>query len=139
MKVKEIMTKDVFWIRPDTNLQEAASKMKELDTGVLPVCDGENICGMITDRDIAIRSTAQGQDPKNSKISDIMTPQVEFCHEEEDLEKIAQRMEAKRIRRLPVIGPEKKIVGIISLGDVVRRGESKVACEILEEVSEPTK
>jgi len=135
MKAKDVMTKDIVWITPQTSLREAADKMKANDTGALPICDGEKLTGMITDRDIVIRSIAQGKDPNNTPVSEAMSPEVDYCLEDEKISKIAHMMENKKIRRLPVVNQDKKLVGMISLGDLATRGESNFACEILEKVS----
>ncbi len=139
MKAKDVMTRNVTWITPQASLSEAADKMKTLDVGVLPVCDGQKLLGMLTDRDIVLRSTAEGKDPNSEKVTEVMSPEVEFCLEDEEINKIAHRMEKKKIRRLPVMDHNKKLVGIISLGDLSTRGGQKVACEILEKVSTPNK
>jgi len=139
MHAKDLMTKEIAWIVPQTSLREAAGKMKALDVGVLPVCDGQKLVGMLTDRDIVLRSTAEGKDPNSAKVTETMSSKVEFCLEDEDINKVAHRMEKNKIRRLPVIDYNKKLVGIISLGDLAIRGGQKVACEVLEKVSTPNK
>lgn len=135
MQAKDIMTKEVSWVNPKDSLHDAASKMKKLNVGVLPVCDGQKLVGIITDRDIVLGSTAEGNDPNTAMVSETMSSKVEYCLEDEDISEIARRMEKKKIRRLPVIGHNKKLVGIISLGDFATRGGQKAACEILEKVS----
>lgn len=139
MQAKDVMTKKVTWIMPQTLLRDAANKMKALDVGVLPVCDGQKLVGMLTDRDIVLRSTAEGKDPNSVKVAETMSSKVEFCLEDEDINKVAQRMEKNKIRRLPVIDDNKKLVGMISLGDLAVRGKQEVACEVLEKVSAPNK
>lgn len=139
LKVKDVMTKEAIWVTPQTSLREAANKMKTGDIGALPVCDGEKLIGFVTDRDIVIRSIAKGKDPNTVTISEVMSPEIDYCLENEDINKIAQRMERKKIRRLPVISHDKKLVGMISLGDLATRRAQKAACEILERVSAPNK
>lgn len=139
MTVKEIMTKGVETVRPDSLLEEAANKMKELNVGVLPVYDGKLMIGMLTDRDIVIRSVARGDDPKNTKVSDVMSREVMFCYEDQELSSVAEEMKRKKVRRIPVITRENKLAGMISLGDIAERGDRKLAEEALETISEPAK
>jgi CBS domain-containing protein len=138
MKVNEIITHDPEVIRPETALIEAAQKMKSMDIGILPVCDGDRLVGVITDRDIAVRGVAQGYDPKTARVQEVMTPEVIYCFDDEDVKEAAKKMEEKQVRRLPVLNREKRLVGIVSLGDLaVRTGKEKLAGEVLERVSEP--
>ena len=138
MKVNEIITHDPEVIRPETALIEAAQKMKSLDIGMLPVCDGDRLVGVITDRDITVRGVAQGNDPKTARVQEVMTPEVIYCFDDEDVKEAAKKMEEKQVRRLPVLNREKRLVGIVSLGDLaVRTGKEKLAGEVLERVSEP--
>ena len=138
MKVSEIITPNPEVIRPDAVLVEAAQRMNYLDIGMLPVCDGQRLVGMITDRDITVRGVAQGYDPKIACVRDVMTDEVLYCFEDEDVKEVAQKMEEKQVRRLPVLNRDKRLVGIVSLGDLaVRTGKEKLAGEVLERVSEP--
>jgi CBS domain-containing protein len=139
MNVNEIITRDAEVIRPDTVLVEAAQKMNAFDIGMLPVCDGDRLVGMVTDRDITVRGVAQGYDPKTARVRDVMTPEVIYCFDDEDVNEVAKKMEEKQVRRLPVLNRNKRLVGIISLGDLaVRSGREKLAGEILGRVSEPS-
>jgi CBS domain-containing protein len=139
MQLKDVMTRRVEVIRPDATLEEAAGKMKSLDVGSLPVCDGERLVGMITDRDITLRATAEGYLPGLTQVHKVMTEDVQWCYEDEGLESAAEVMERAQIRRLPVIDRSKRLVGIVSLGDLaVRANDQDLSGEILEEVSEPT-
>ncbi|MBE3119191.1 MAG: CBS domain-containing protein [Candidatus Atribacteria bacterium] len=138
MKVNEIITHDPEVIRPETALIEAAQKMKSMDIGMLPVCDGDRLVGVITDRDITVRGVAQGYDPKTARVQEVMTPEVIYCFDDEDVKEAAKKMKEKQVRRLPVLNREKRLVGIVSLGDLaVRTGKEKLAGEVLERVSEP--
>ena len=138
MKVNEIITHDPQVIRPETALIEAAQKMKSLDIGMLPVCDGDRLVGVITDRDITVRGVAQGYDTKTARVQEVMTPEVIYCFDDEDVKDVAKKMEEKQVRRLPVLNREKRLVGIVSLGDLaVRTGKEKLAGEVLERVSQP--
>jgi CBS domain-containing protein len=142
MLLKEVMTPHVEVVHPDATLAEAAEKMKALDVGPLPVCDGERLLGMVTDRDITVRATAAGRDPKTTKVRDVMTEEVFYCFEDQDLQDAAEIMERAQIRRLVVLNRDKRLVGIVSLGDLaVHTGPEELAdeelSEVLEEVSAP--
>src|SRR3954468_20803840 len=100
MRVREVMTRRVEWIRPDANLQEAARKMKSLDVGPLPICDNDRLVGMLTDRDITVRAVAEGCDPKTTKVRQAMTEGVDYCFEDQDVTEAARMMKDKQIRRL---------------------------------------
>ena len=138
MKVREIMTAHVEVLRPDSSLREAAQKMREMDLGPLPVMDGDRVVGVLTDRDITIRATAEGRDPNTTLIQDVMTRNVVFCFEEEDVKEVAKRMSEKQIRRLLVMNHARRLVGIASLGDLaVHTGDEKMVGKVLEQVSKP--
>src|SRR5687768_17541668 len=100
MRVKEVMTRGVECVSPNANLQEAAAKMKSLDVGTLPVCDNDRLVGMITDRDITVRATAEGEAPRDIRVRDIMTPEVIYCFEDALVGEAARLMEQKQVRRL---------------------------------------
>jgi CBS domain-containing protein len=117
---------------------EAAIVMKQCDIGMLPVCDGEQLVGTITDRDLAIRATADGCNPLRTSVKNVMTPNVFWCYDDQNIEEAAQLMEEKQVRRLPVVDRDKRLVGIISLGDfALRSQDDRLAEEVLEGVSEP--
>jgi CBS domain-containing protein len=140
MQVREIMTPQVEVIPPDATLKEAAEKMSRLEVGPLPVCDGERLVGMLTDRDITIRATARGCDPKTTKVRDAMTSEVVYCFEDQEVHIAAQMMEMRQIRRIPVLSRDKRLVGIVSLGDLsVETQDHPLAAKTLEGVSEPGK
>ena len=140
MQIEQIMTRNVEIISPETTLREAAQKMRDLDVGSLPVCDGERLKGMLTDRDITIRATAEGQNPDSTRATDVMTAAVYYCYEDQDVAEAAQVMEEKQIRRLPIVDRNKKLVGIVSLGDLaVDTGKERLAGEALTEISRPAK
>lgn len=138
MQVKDIMTPQVEVIHPDATLTEAAEKMSRLGVGPLPVCDDEQLVGMITDRDITVRATAKGSDPNMITVHEVMTPEVVYCMEDQSVETAAEMMEMLQIRRVLVLNHDMRLVGIVSLGDlaVETRGQ-KLAGETLEGVSEP--
>jgi hypothetical protein len=119
-------------------MQEAALKMKGLDVGPLPVCDGERLLGVITDRDIAVRGVADGRDPDRTKVRDLMTPDVEYCFEDEDVVEAARVMQQAQIRRLLVLDRRKHLVGIVALKDVALESmDRQLTGETLEGVSSP--
>ena len=121
MKLKDIMSTEVEIVRPDASIQEAAEKMRSLDVGALPVCDGRRLIGMITDRDITIRATAAGRDPKTTVVRDFLSSEPVYGFEDQDLEDAQTLMEQKQIRRLPVMSRDKELVGIVALGDLAAK------------------
>jgi CBS domain-containing protein len=132
------MTRDVEVIHPEATLEEAAKKMKDLDVGPLPVCDGDRVLGMITDRDVTVRATAAGKAPSSAKVRDYMTPDVVYCFDDQDVEDAAQLMAEKQIRRLVVLNRDKRLTGIVSLGDVaVETRDDKLSGDVLEQISQP--
>lgn len=138
MQIKEIMTPNVEVIRPDSTLQEAAQKMKGLDVGPVPVCDGERLVGMLTDRDITIRATAEGRDPKLTRVGEVMTCEVIYAFEDQGVTEAARLMEEHQIRRLVILNRDKRLVGIVSAGDLALHTDNeRLAGEVVERVSEP--
>src|SRR3954452_633180 len=123
MKVGEVMTREVEMATPDDALQEAAGRMAELDTGVLPVGEGDRLVGMLTDRDIAVRAVAQGKGP-DTKVRDAMTSDVKYCFDDEDCDQVIENMGDIKVRRLAVLNRDKRLVGIISLGDLAQAEQS---------------
>jgi CBS domain-containing protein len=136
MKVSEIMTRGVEIASPDDTIQQAAGRMAELDAGVLPVGENDRLVGMLTDRDIAIRAVAQGKGP-DTKVREAMTPEVRYCFEDDDLDAVVQSMGENKVRRLPVLNQEKRLVGIVAFGDVALYGDSTHADTAATAVSEP--
>jgi len=138
MRVSDVMTRNVECTRPDATLQEAAARMKSLDIGHLPVCDNDRLVGVLTDRDITVRSTAEGESPKTIRVRDIMTPEVHYCFEDQLVGDAAELMKEKQVRRLQVLNRNKRLVGVVSLGDLaVETGNDELAGDTLEAVSEP--
>jgi CBS domain-containing protein len=136
MRVSEVMTRDVEYIRPDATLQEAAAKMEAWEIGVLPVCADDRLVGMLTDRDITIRATAVGMDPSLALVGDIMTPGVISCFEDELVIDAALLMQENQVRRLVVLNRDMRLVGIVSLGDLaVESNEDQLTESTLEAVS----
>lgn len=138
MQVKEIMTGDVETISSNATLTEAAQKMRSLEVGALPVWEEDNLVGMITDRDITVRAIAEGKDASNMCVSEIMTPEVFYCFEDDDVYAAARMMEEKAIHRLLVLSSDEKPIGFISLADfAVKTRDEHLAWEVLEKISEP--
>lgn len=138
MPIKDIMTAEVEVIAPEALLEEAAKRMRALDVGVLPVCDGNKLVGVLTDRDLTIRAAAEGRDPRTTKVREAMTPEVAYCFEDQEAEEAEKIMEKNQIRRLPVLDRKKRLVGIVSLGDFAIRDNQKRAGKTLEKISEPS-
>jgi CBS domain-containing protein len=143
MQIREIMTREVDVVPPNASIRDAAAKMKELDVGAIPVCDGQKLSGLVTDRDITVRAVAEGRDPSKTRVSDVMSSEIAYCFEDDPVEQAAKLMESKQIRRLPILDRNKQLAGIISLGDISVRTEGSrqkdLAGEALEEISEPAR
>ncbi len=138
MLLKEIMTPNVEMVDPDDTLEEAARRMKDHDVGSLPVWDGQRPVGILTDRDITIRSTANGQHPRQIRVGDVMTPDPICCYEDQELRAAARLMEEHRIRRLPVLRRDGGLVGIVSLADLAfRNHDPNLPAAVLRRVSAP--
>ena len=138
MQIKDIMTKGASHVSPETSVKEAARKMEQGDIGALPVYDGKNLVGLLTDRDIVVRSTSKGDNPEDGKVGSIMTKDPGACRPEESLEEVAGRMKKDRVRRMPVVDADNKIIGMVSMADIILKGRKDAACDILEKVSEPS-
>lgn len=137
MQIREIMTRHVKLIHPQDSIREAARRMRDEDIGSLPVADGDRLVGYVTDRDIVIRSLADGGNA-NSPVREAMSERVLYCFEDEPVEKVAKNMAANQVRRLPVLTREKRLCGIIALGDIASHGADEPAEEALEGISRPT-
>lgn len=136
--LKEIMTPTVVCLGPDSSLREVAAKMKDLDAGSIPICDKDRLVGMVTDRDIVIKTLGSDRDPEAVKAGDVMSSPIVYCFEDQSVEDVARIMEARQVRRLVVLNREKRLVGIVSLGDIsLKGGSNEVSEEILEQVSRP--
>ena len=139
MQVRDVMTRGVEVVRPDATLQEAAAKMDELDVGPLPVCDGGRLVGFVTDRDITVRATAAGRDPRATRVREVMTTDLLYCFEDQDGAEAAALMAERQVRRLPVLDRDEHLVGIVSLGDLAVGADAARAAEALEQISEPAR
>lgn len=139
-QLKEVMSKDVQCLSPQTGLKEIAKAMKELNVGSIPICENDRIVGIVTDRDIVLRTLADTLDPVSTRAKDVMTTPIVYCFEDQDIGEASRLMEVRQIRRLIVLNREKRLVGIVSLGDLsVRGGSEELAGETLEKISESSR
>jgi CBS domain-containing protein len=136
MRVAEVMTRNVRLIEPNQTIRDAAQLMAEMDAGLMPVREGDRLVGMITDRDIAIRAVAAGKGPE-TPVREVMSKDVKYVFDDEDLEHVAQNMADIQVRRLPVVNRDKRLVGIISLGDVAQKEDTHTTGEATAGVSQP--
>jgi CBS domain-containing protein len=137
MKLKEIMTRDVEVIHPDDSLQAAAQKMRDRDIGFLPVCDGDRLIGVVSDRDMIVRVIAEGKDPTAMMGRSLVTTPVIYCFEDQDVDEAARIMQENQIRRLVILNRDKRLVGVVSLGDLAMNRPADQSGEVLQSVSEP--
>jgi len=136
MKVKDAMHKGVDWVGPDIPVIDLAKLMRQHDIGAIPIGENDRLIGMVTDRDIVCKGLADDSfDARRATARDVMTPGIHCCREDDDLAKAVRHMEELKVRRLPVINKSKRMVGILSLGDVSRSAPSDLLSEILKSVS----
>ena len=135
MKVKDVMHTGAEWIAPQTPGKDIARKMRDLDIGAMPVGENDRLIGMVTDRDIACRGVANGQDLGALTARDVMSKGIFYCKDEEELEDALRIMEQKLVRRLPVINDQKRMVGILSLGDIAHAASHELSGEVTAAVS----
>lgn len=137
MQVREVMSSQPRVAAPSDSIQDAARVMAEIDSGFLPVGENDRLVGAVTDRDIAIRGVAQGLGPE-TKVADVMSTDVRYCYEDEDVTEVARNMGDLQIRRLPVVNRDKRLVGVVSLGDIAIEPETdEDAADALSAVSRP--
>lgn len=137
MRVREVMTPNVKVASPKDTLQHAAQMMIDIDCGALPVGENDRLVGMLTDRDITIRAVARGKSPSDCQVSEVMSPEIMYIYEDETIEDASRNMSELKVRRLPVMNRKKRLVGIVSLGDIALNAKDN-AGKALKEVSEPT-
>ena len=135
MNIAQIMTSDVELAAPSTSIVEAARRMRDEDVGALPVGEDDRLVGMVTDRDIAVRGVAEGKAPDDCAVRDVMSDGIYWCYDDEDAERAAEVMAEHKVRRLPIVNRDKRLVGVVSLADLAR---AAVGTEALRSVSEPT-
>ncbi|OGT56894.1 MAG: inosine-5-monophosphate dehydrogenase [Gammaproteobacteria bacterium RIFCSPHIGHO2_12_FULL_43_28] len=131
MLAKDIMSKKPEFLPPTTSLKQAADQMRTHDYGFLPIGENDRLIGAVTDRDIIIRGIANGKDPSNTPLRDVMTKGIHYCYETDSLEKLVQQMEKLQIRRLVVLNKDKRMTGIITLGDIAVKAENAKLCREL--------
>jgi CBS domain-containing protein len=137
MKIAECMTAEVEIVGPDQPIREAAQFMLRADAGAMPVGEGDKLVGMVTDRDIAVRGVAAGRGP-DTPVRDVMTDEVIFCFDDEDVEQVALKMSDRQVRRMPVLSREDEtLVGIVSLGDISRSEQGEAASVALDGITDP--
>ena len=138
MKVREVMTAQVRTVRPDTSIFEIARLMRDQDIGCVPVAENDKLVGMVTDRDIVIRALAESQDVDASTARNVMSPQMLYCFEDQDVNDVLQNMGEQQVRRMPVVDRDKRLVGVVSIGDLSASARPPKAGESLSEISQPT-
>jgi CBS domain-containing protein len=136
-RLRDVMTMGVATVAPGDTIRYAAERMEALDVGSLPVCDGERLIGVVTDRDIAVRAVAAGRDPNRTAVIETMTPALVFAYEEQALDEAVDLMREHEIRRLPVVDASHRLVGIVALADLAVRGDLPAAADALGGVSKP--
>jgi CBS domain-containing protein len=136
--VSEVMTRNVMFVAPQESLQRAAQMMDELNVGSLPVCEGERLVGMVTDRDITVRGTAAGRAPQDAHVDEVMSADVRWCFEDQSLDEVMQQMADSQIRRVPVVSHDEshRLVGIVALGDLATRTSEDAVKQDVEQVVE---
>jgi CBS domain-containing protein len=137
--IKDVMTRGVEVIHPDATLREAAEKMRRFNIGPVPVCDGDKLVGVVTDRDIVVRGVAMGHDPHSSRVSSVMSEDIESLPPSASLDEAAELMKDRQLRRLLVVDDAGRLVGIVSLGDLSLEAEDTTVGRTLERISEPSR
>ena len=138
MNIRDVMTADVSFVGPDTPILEIARKMRDGDIGATPVVENDRLAGMVTDRDIVVRVIAEGGDVRTKTARDAMSPGILYCYADDTVEAVLDNRGGQQIRRLPVVDADKRLVGVVSLGDLALSGKRKAAGEALQEISQPT-
>lgn len=136
MNIRDVMTDSVSVVTPDVPVLEVARKLRDEDIGSMPVVENDRLIGMLTDRDIVLRVVAEGQDPARTPARDAMSPKILYCFDDQTVEDVLENMGDRQIRRLPVVNRDKRLVGVVSLGDL---SKSKKAGAALKEISQPTR
>jgi CBS domain-containing protein len=137
MKIRQVMSTDVELTNPSETLDQAAKRMAEIDAGALPVGEGDRLVGMVTDRDIVLRCVARGGDPKATSVAEVMSDDIKYCFDDEEIDHVTQNMGGLQIRRLPVMNRDKRLVGIVSLGDIARTHKPAKTGKALGDISQP--
>ena len=119
-QIKDVMTAEFKWLAPETSVAQVAQTMRDMDVGFMPLAENDKIVGMITDRDITTRAVAEGKNPADTQARDIMSPKTYYCYDDQDVEEVCNNMGEIQVRRLPVVNRDKRLVGIVSLGDLAQ-------------------
>ena len=135
-QIKDVMSTNFQFIAPETTAQEAAQKMRDGDFGFLPVGENDKLIGMVTDRDIAVRCVAEGKDPAATDVRSLMTPKTYYCYDDQDVEEICNNMGEIQVRRLPVVNRDKRLVGIVSLGDLAQEASRPNVGQTQQQITE---
>ncbi|HTJ56057.1 MAG TPA: CBS domain-containing protein [Devosiaceae bacterium] len=136
MKIKDVMHPGVVWVGPDSTISEIAQRMRDEDVGSIPVGENDRLIGMVTDRDIAIKGLADGEDVATLTARDVMTGPMLWCRADEEVDDAIRLMETHKVRRLPVIDENKRMVGILSLGDIASGANRDLVAEVTQAVAE---
>ena len=137
-QVKDVMSRDVQVISPDATIREAATKMREGDFGMMPVGENDRMIGAVTDRDIAVRAVAEGKGPE-TRVREVMSEEIIWTYEDNTIEEAAELMSEHQVRRLPIVNRDKRLVGIVALGDfAVEPDDIEAAAEALADISQPS-
>lgn len=136
-QVKDVMSANCEWISPETSVADAAKSMRDKDIGFLPVGENDRLIGMVTDRDIVMRNVAEGKDSGATQVRDVMTPKTYYCYDDQDVEEVCNNLGEIQVRRLPVVSRDKRLVGVVSLGDLAQSAsranigqtEQQITCE----------
>ncbi|MEM6811718.1 MAG: CBS domain-containing protein [Pseudomonadota bacterium] len=119
-QIKDVMTPNIKWMSPDAPVSQIAQEMKDQDCGFIPMAENDRMIGMVTDRDITVRAIAEGKNPQEITGRDIMTPKTYYCYDDQDVEEICNNMGEIQVRRLPVVNRDKRLVGVVSMGDLAQ-------------------
>ena len=136
MRIREIMTPNVKLLGPTDSLQHAACRMRDENIGSLPVASGDRLVGYVTDRDLVVRGMAAGKD-LSAPVEEVMTERLLYCFDDDTIDNVAENMARNQVRRLAVLNREKRLCGIVSLGDLAVKGDDEAAEDALTEISEP--
>ena len=136
MKIDSIMTHNAVWVAPSLTLADAARQMKAEDVGLLPVGENDRLIGMLSDRDIVVNGVANGGDPRSTPVRDAMTTDVLYVYADQSVEEAAATMADNKVRRMPVLNRDKRLVGVVSLGDIAAHGAADAAGEALKDIAQ---
>ena len=134
--IRDVMTRDVVLIKPDQSIREAAALMASADVGSLPVSENERLVGMLTDRDVALRAVAKGLGP-DTAVREVMTADIKYCRDDEDVPAVAANMASLGVRRLPVVDKDKRLIGIVALSNIAQSGNRQASESLLDGVAQP--